>query len=285
MLLGRAPIEMSASSSAARAATYARGDSARSAGELRLAQNEDAISHTTASGLSPGSSSYVSNEFWKKNTDAIVWDVIRLGHRIQPYCAYAHCADDVYLLSSFLELAQVPDVDGESVKLLLRVLKFLRLCDYSVEDICSILAHASSYFVDAFTLCGDRMDACEVGNVLATLIFVAHCYVQDETCPLHVWHKHLFRRYCPLKTLNSAIMRLMEIRRYVLRLDSGDLNRRFECLLQAVLKRRETDLPDRSGVQTMVSTPDANRAKDNQEEGHSTSVLSGLWWLEHFKYR
>merc|ERR1711920_708127 len=122
------------------------------------------------------------------------------------------------------------DMDGDGVKLILRALKFLRLCDYSVEDICCILAHASAYFLDAYKLCGEHMDRSELGNVLATLMFVAHCYVQDETCPLHVWHQHLFHKYCPLKTLNAAIVRLLEIRHYVLRLESEDLHGRFTYL-------------------------------------------------------
>merc|ERR1719253_1725401 len=129
----------------------------------------------------------------------------------------------------------------DSTKLLLRALKLLRLCDYSLEDLCSILAHASAYFIDAFGLCGSVMDQSEVGNVLATLMFVAHCYVQDETCPLHVWHQHLFRKYCPLRTLNAAIVRLLEIRRYVLRLDSQDLSTRYVILYKAMKKHKAED--------------------------------------------
>jgi len=95
--------------------------------------------------------------------------------------------------------------------------------------------------LDAFGLCGSVMDSSEVGNVLVTLMFVAHCYVQDETCPLHVWHQHLFRKYCPLRTLNAAIVRLLEIRRYVLRLDSQDLSTRYVNLYKAVEKHKALD--------------------------------------------
>lgn len=165
------------------------------------------------------------------------WDSARIDRYIMPHREYAHCEQDIHLLARLLELSRVTEADSETVILLLRALKFLRLCDYSVEDICSTLAHASAYFVDAFQLCGTQMDACEVGNVLTTLMFVAHCYVQDETCPLHVWHQHLFKTYCPLRTLNVAIVRLMEIRRYVLRLDNEDFDRRYFSLLQAAQRR------------------------------------------------
>jgi hypothetical protein len=156
-----------------------------------------------------------------------------LGHRIQPVFKYAHRVNDIYLLSCFLDLAQVRDISCESCKLLLRTVKMLRACDFSNEDICSVLAHASSYFQDAYSLCGDSMDANEVGNVMALLIFVAHSYVQDETCRLRIWHKYLFAKYCSLDMLNSAVLRLLEIRNYILRLEDDDLAERYDCLLRA----------------------------------------------------
>lgn len=187
--------------------------------------------------------------------EVIRWDDLRLGHRLQPYRRYAHCRRDIYLLSAFLELAEVRDIDGDSVKLLLRALKLLHLCDYSSEDLCSFLAHSSSYFVDAYTHCGVHMDECEVGNVLVTLMFIAHCYVQDETCPLHVWHQYLFQKYCPIRTLNAAIFRLLEIRHYILRLESEDLSTRFEFLHQAIDKSQA----DRENVLMSPPEPTAQR--------------------------
>lgn len=174
----------------------------------------------------------------KKSVNFIIpWDKLPFGRQLQPLQSRAHCAADVYLLSRFLELASLydtpSDIDDESLKLLLRVLRFLHLCDYSAVDICSILAHASVYFRDVYEVCGAQMDADEVGNVLATLIFIAHCYVQDETCPMHVWHRHIFREYCPLNTLNEAVVRLLQIRGHVLRLDDEALDERFNALLQA----------------------------------------------------
>eukprot|EP00812_Abedinium_dasypus_P010975 NODE_455_length_1551_cov_314.905749.p1 GENE.NODE_455_length_1551_cov_314.905749~~NODE_455_length_1551_cov_314.905749.p1 ORF type:complete len:236 (+),score=48.47 NODE_455_length_1551_cov_314.905749:55-762(+) len=169
----------------------------------------------------------------------IAWEQIHLGQRIQPYRGYAHCTDDIYLLGCFLELTRVSDVDGDSLKLLLRALKLLRRCNYSFEDICCILTHASVYFHDADALCGSHMDASEVGNVLVTLMFIAHSYVQDETCPLHIWHQHLFRKYCPsLRTLNAAVIRLLEIRRFKLRLDTTDLIERYTQFIHAVQQDR-----------------------------------------------
>jgi hypothetical protein len=165
--------------------------------------------------------------------NAVYWDELRLGHRIKPSFKYAHRVNDVYLLSSFLDLSKCPDISCEATKLLLRTLKMLRACDFSNEDICSVLAHASKYFKDTYALCGDSMDASEVGNVMALLIFLAHSYVQDETCRLRIWHKYLFAKYCSLEMLNSAVLRLLEIRNYLLRLEEEDLAERYETLLRA----------------------------------------------------
>lgn len=167
------------------------------------------------------------------NNRSIVWADVHLGHRIQPYHDYASCTSDVYLLGCLLKLAQLKNIDGSSVKLLLRSLRFLHRCDYSIEDICSVLAHASAYFLDVHTLCGSQMSSSEVGNVLATLMFVAHSYVQDENCPLRIWHQHLFKRYADLKTLSAAVVRLLEIRGYILRLEDEDLAERYALLMRA----------------------------------------------------
>jgi len=146
---------------------------------------------------------------------------------------HAWSAEDVPLLSRFLELTPLTSIVPPAAKLLLRVLRFLHMCDYHMEDICVTLAHASAYFVDAYTKC-TTMEATEVGHILATLVFIAHCFVQDETCPLHVWHKHLFKRYCSLRVLNSAVVKLMEIRRYRLRLAENDLWKRLGALASSV---------------------------------------------------
>jgi len=165
--------------------------------------------------------------------EEICWEDIRLGHRFQPYRQYAHCVEDIHVLAVFLGLADLEDFNGDCVKILLRALKLLHLCDYSAEDICSTLAHASHYFLATYSICGKSMDPSEVSHILVLLMFLAHVYVQDETCPLKVWHQHLFRKYCPLKTLNAAVIRLMDIRDHVLRVPSSDLSSRYTQLMQA----------------------------------------------------
>ncbi|CAK9096208.1 unnamed protein product [Durusdinium trenchii] len=143
----------------------------------------------------------------------VIWEGLAFAQDLGPYRSYASCAEDVHLISSFLELTPLTRVVPSVVKLLFRVVRFLRMCDYHVEDVCVILAHASAYFLDFYAQLGARVeDGEEVGYVVGSLIFIAHSFVQDETCPLNVWHKHLFRKYCNVKTLNAAIMQLMKLR-------------------------------------------------------------------------
>lgn len=170
-------------------------------------------------------------------TSAINYEQLWLGNRIQLHRQCAYCNDDIFICSKFLELTRLSDVDPDSVRLLLRSVKLLRQCDYTSEDICSTLAHASVYFNDVDAVCGSLMDSSEVGNVIVVAMFVAHAYTQDETCPLRVWHQHLFKHYCTIKTLNAAVARLLEIRRYVLRLRERELHERYSALLQAPLSQ------------------------------------------------
>lgn len=127
----------------------------------------------------------------------------------------------------------LPEIEAASVKLLLRALKLLHLCDYTLEEICSILAHVSKYFKAAYDSCGKVMEAGEVGYVIVVLMFIAHSYTQDETCPLAVWHQHLFKKYCPLWMLNAAVFRLMELQQFTLRLEAKDLEYRYTQLMKA----------------------------------------------------
>jgi hypothetical protein len=75
------------------------------------------------------------------------------------------------------------------------------------------------------------MDGQEVANVMVALMFIAHSYIQDETCPLWVWHEHIFQKYCDsIKRLNAVVVRLLEIRRYRLRVDRKEMIQRCKYL-------------------------------------------------------
>lgn len=153
-----------------------------------------------------------------------------LARKIWPHRSCAHRPSDVRLLERLLVLAWMPDVNGATVALLLRALGLLRDMDLPAEDVCSVLAHASLYFRSVFLSCGDRMDCTEAGHVLAVLIYLAQTWVVDESCRLGVWHKRLFSDYCSLQTLNETVFRLLELRRWVLRVDEDQLLDRHQAL-------------------------------------------------------
>ncbi|CAK0870372.1 unnamed protein product [Prorocentrum cordatum] len=94
----------------------------------------------------------------------------------------------------------------------------------------------------------------EVGNVLAILTFVAHAWVQDETCPLRTWHQHLFRPYCQLHVLNSAVVRLLEIRNYILRLEREEVRWRLAQLEEASSAFPSRPPADRGGLAQPLRT-------------------------------
>lgn len=162
--------------------------------------------------------------------DASAADTAALARKIWPHRGCAHRLSDVQLLVRFLALAQVSDVNDSTVKLLLRALKQLWCMELSAEEVCSVLAHASSYFPSVSSLCGGRMSRTEVGNVLVVLVYLAHTWVLDQTCRLSAWHRQLFSTYCSLETLEKSVFHMLKLRGYTLRVDDEDLHRRYEAL-------------------------------------------------------
>lgn len=122
--------------------------------------------------------------------------------------------------------AHVVRKSGKALYLLFR-------CEYSVEDICCILAHASVYFVDLGRQVGSRWEVSEAGHILMITMFLAQSFVVDETCRLSHWHRFLFARYCSIKVLNAALMQLLKRRGYILRVEPERLERRYAKFLEA----------------------------------------------------
>merc|ERR1719199_16171 len=128
-------------------------------------------------------------------------------------------------------------------------MKLLHLCEYGHDDLCVLLGYTSVYFKKTFALCGSHMDRHEVANALVLLLFIAHSYLLDETCPLSVWHTHLFAKYCSMRTLNAAVFRLLDIRGFRLKLDKVDTKKRIDFLTPAVVPVSTSPL---SGASTPV---------------------------------
>lgn len=103
-------------------------------------------------------------------------------------------------------------------KMVLKTIRLLHLCDYDYADVILVMAHTSVYFRTAYQTLGSKMDQQEAAHVCTLLMFLAHSFVLDETCPLRCWQKHLFRQYCNTKVLSAALLRLFKMRRWILRI-------------------------------------------------------------------
>lgn len=154
---------------------------------------------------------------------------------------FAHCADDVILVARFAEIIGTnvisPTGEREAVKQeslqkkVLQGVKLMHLCDYSYSDVVVTLAYATVYFQSTFVAIGDKMTAYEASHVCVLLIYLAHSFILDETCPLRIWHKHIFRKYCNLKVLDSALFRVFQLRDYQLRISEEEERAALSALL------------------------------------------------------
>ncbi len=233
---------------------------------------------------------------------------------------HAYCTTDLVILDRFCGLIKTELFDDLG-RIYLRMMKMLHLCDYPMNELVCILAHASGYYESAYlaitsgstganvvhekdpptpsaasvasspapseikadmvhkkdtkgqviqgsgaagggppgpggpgssssaVVSGEgrrrsdplpgqappgslarTMGKLEKANVITILCFLAHCYVQDECCPLRVWHNCLFKKYCNLKTLNSAVVRVLMLMNWKLRVP--DINERFTFLME-----------------------------------------------------
>merc|ERR1719245_678433 len=90
------------------------------------------------------------------------------------------------------------------------------------------------------------MSSQELAHVVVLLIFVAHSFVLDETCPLRCWQKYIFRKYCTLKVLDAALFKLFQMQDFRLKVTQEEERHALSLLLQTnngfdvVLKLRDS---------------------------------------------
>lgn len=113
--------------------------------------------------------------------------------------------------------------------LVVRTFTFLRNSGYSMEDICSVAAHGSVYFEDIFESRGAFMGPGEAAHTMVVCMFLAHSFVLDNSRSSRRWHRSLTAKYCSIHIFEEAIMHLMRIRNYRLRLLDPELRSRFSA--------------------------------------------------------
>ncbi|CAE7574489.1 unnamed protein product [Symbiodinium pilosum] len=110
---------------------------------------------------------------------------------------YAHFKDDVVLVWRFASLIHgfAVEVGERSLekssakhdtlyKKVLQGIRLMHLCEYHYADVVLTLAYASVYFRSAFNNIGQKMSDYEAAHVCVLLIYLAHSFLLDETCPL-----------------------------------------------------------------------------------------------------
>jgi hypothetical protein len=109
---------------------------------------------------------------------------------------------------------------------------------------------------------------------MVALMFIAHSYIQDETCPLWVWHEHIFQKYCDsIKRLNAVVVRLLEIRRYRLRVDRKEMMKRYKFLCgstsHALLRNGGLPTQHETGSEKTRSSGRSSRGSSPRDEPSS----------------
>mmetsp|Transcript_12522 Transcript_12522/g.33645 ORF Transcript_12522/g.33645 Transcript_12522/m.33645 type:complete len:365 (+) Transcript_12522:162-1256(+) len=172
-------------------------------------------------------------------TPAVTDEITRQVIRFRPDTAkYAHFPDDLVLVWRFANVlgatspAALAKVKHEQLyKTVLQGIRLMHLCDYHYSDVVVTLAYASVYFRRIFNEIGHKMSDYEAAHVSVLLIYLAHCFVLDETCPLRCWQKYIFRKYCSLKVLDAALFQLFDMKDYVLRITVAEEKQALEALL------------------------------------------------------
>lgn len=171
----------------------------------------------------------------KGATDSQIEDVLSLSPEVS---RYAHFECDLVLTLRFTHILYtsilqdvMKDVDAGLTtgaeakrrcstavkndgvyKCVLQGVRLMHLCDYDYADVVLVLGYATVYFRSTFSSIGKKMSPNEAAHVVVLLIYLAHSFLLDETCPLRIWQKHIFRKYCTLKVLDAALFRLFQMR-------------------------------------------------------------------------
>lgn len=199
---------------------------------------------------------------------------------------YAHYKDDIVLVSRFAGLVHgfeertdpnAPNVKHDMLyKKVLQGIRLLHLCEFHYADVVLTLAYASVYFRGAFTSLGKTMSDYEAAHVCVLLIYLAHSFLFDETCPLRVWQQHIFKKYCNLKVLDAALYRIFKLRGFKLRITEAEEKE----ALSVLLLRTNGGLQDGSSTSGQrrpkgrsSSSTESTKCMDKEDSG-STDIIN-----------
>jgi hypothetical protein len=102
-------------------------------------------------------------------------------------------------------------------ELINRMVRMLRLCNYPLESINSVLAASLALFEQvckALPAGGKNMVPVERTAIAILSCYLEHTYILDETCPLHYWQARIYVDYCSVKELNLAVVKILRLLKY-----------------------------------------------------------------------
>lgn len=147
---------------------------------------------------------------------------------------FAKYPDDVILVLRFMDTLEnvASRAKGDiTCKTILKGVRLMQSCKCGYADIVLTLAYTSVYFRETVGQISQDMCDYEAAHVCAVLMFLAHSYILDETCPLKFWQQKIFKNYCTLKILDMALFRLFGLLNFQLRISRDDEQRALSILL------------------------------------------------------
>merc|ERR1712157_349572 len=105
---------------------------------------------------------------------------------------------------------------------LVSIVFFIQDCQYELQDIRIVFAHAIVYYRDISEHI--KFPPREAVHVLAFLIFLAHSHVLDKNACLVTWHQ-ILGPYCPMPTdvLRKKVLKWIDDRNYSLHISDEEL--------------------------------------------------------------
>lgn len=61
-------------------------------------------------------------------------------------------------------------------------------------------------------------------------MYLAHCHIEDNACPLAIWHEYLCQDNCSVKALDALVFNLMARRQWILRCNAQEIALRMHSL-------------------------------------------------------
>lgn len=114
-----------------------------------------------------------------------------------------------------------------------QTIKLLQACHFCSHDIVLCFSYACSYAGRVFPLMAGVLGDAEAVHICILLVFLAHSFILDETCPMREWHKHIFQRYCSLKKMDTALFSVFSMLEFHLSIPAEEA-KYFQLILRRI---------------------------------------------------